>query len=786
MFVMPLIWRGFFESSQKKAGEINMSKIHTQTLGYPRIGKNREMKKALESYWRGDIGEAGLLQTLQQVEREGWRSQLESGIDFIGVGDATLYDHILDWAVRFGIVPERFARTAGLGRYFAMARGAPDSPALELTKWFDTNYHYLVPEFEAGSLSGSDFSDYLERLEEARSMLGSRAVPIVPGPVTLLALSRSEVSLDETLESLLPLYRSLLEEIRSLNYHEVQLHEPALVLSGRAQLKRLCQEAYAEFAELDVAINLVTYFDDLGENYPWVVQLPVQTITLDFSVGDNVSLIKQHGWPQDKTLAAGVVDGRNVWRIRPETVLGLLEELQESAALRVSASSSLQFVPYSAATESNLFKPLQDVLAFAEEKLAELGLLSRAISGEEVNLDFQRIESSWRNFKDFSPGNEVVRKKLRGLAEEDFRRSSPYAGRREQQVQLPLLPTTTIGSFPQTRAVRRLRARYKRGEIDQKTYQAGIDGWIAHSIGVQEGLGLDVLVHGEFERSDMVEYFAEKMQGFAFTDHGWVQSYGNRYVRPPIIYTDVARQETITVREFRLAQSFTRRPVKGMLTGPVTMLNWSYPRTDIPRHEIAFQLALALREEIADLEGAGARVIQVDEPALREGLPLKSEYWADYLSWAIDAFRLATGAAKPETQIHTHMCYAEFGDILQAIDRMDADVISIENARSGDQTLRELAEFGYHREVGPGVYDVHSSVIPQVDEIQEKLRILLKHLRAEQIWVNPDCGLKTRTWDEVIASLRNILAAVRMIREEAVSGQPSAVSGQRSGLRADG
>jgi len=744
-----------------------MSKLHIQTLGYPRIGKNREMKKALESYWRGDTGEGGLLNTLRQVERDGWRSQLESGIDFIGVGDATLYDHILDWAVRFGIVPRRFAHMAGLGRYFAMARGAPESPALELTKWFDTNYHYLVPEFEAGSLSRSDFSDYLERLEEARSLLGSRAVPIVPGPVTLLALSRCEVSLDEALESLMPRYRILLEEIRSLNYDEVQLHEPALVLSGRKQLNRLSERAYAEFAELDLAINLVTYFDDLGDNYPWVVHLPVQTITLDFSVGDNVALIKEHGWPQDKTLAAGVVDGRNVWRIRPDTVLALLEELQEYAALRVSASSSLQFVPYSAAAESNLFKPLQDVLAFAEEKLAELGLLGRAISGEEINPEFQRIENSWRKFKDLSPGNEVVREKVRELAGKDFRRSSPYAARRQQQIQVPALPTTTIGSFPQTGAVRRLRARYRRGEIDQKTYQAGIDGWIAHSIGVQEGLGLDVLVHGEFERSDMVQYFAEKMQGFAFTEHGWVQSYGNRYVRPPIIYTDISRQETITVREFRVAQSITGKPVKGMLTGPVTMLNWSYPRTDIPRHEIAFQLALVLREEIADLEGAGARVIQVDEPAMREGLPLKSEYWADYLSWAIDAFRLATGAAKPETQIHTHMCYAEFGDILEAIERMDADVISIENARSGDQTLRQLVEFGYQREVGPGVYDVHSSVVPQADQIQEKLRMLLTHLPAEQIWVNPDCGLKTRTWDEVIASLRNILAAVGTVREKA-------------------
>lgn len=745
---------------------MDIDRYATQTIGYPRIGKNRQLKKALEAYWQGDLDEVNLLDVYQQVEEESWRDQLQAGIDLVGVGEATLYDHVLDWAVRFGLVPERFRPLQGLDRYFTMARGAPGIPALELTKWFDTNYHYLVPEIEPGLVPQASFTGFLKTVERAQLLLGDRAAPIVLGPVSLLLLSRLEAPLAEALAGLLPLYRTLLEGIKSLEVREVQLHEPTLVLAEQEGRQVHYQQAYSDLAQAGLPINLVTCFDDLGENYPWVVELPVEALSLDFTRGDNLALIRQHGWPHDKVLAAGVLDGRNVWRARLEQLLPLLEELRRLASIRVGPSSSLQFVPYQAAREVHLPEALRDVLAFAVEKLAEVRLLARSASGEDLTAEVKQSQEAWERFAEFAPTDPVLQERLQNLGEGDFRRSLPYAGRRSQQVQLPLLPTTTIGSFPQTGAIRRLRGLYKRGEIALQEYLEGIDAWIAYTVGVQDGLGLDVIVHGEFERSDMVEYFAEKLKGFAFTENGWVQSYGNRYVRPPIIYADVLRPEPLTLREFKVAQAFTAKPVKGMLTGPVTILNWSYPRQDIPAREIVYQLALVLREEIADLEEVGVRVIQVDEPALREGLPLKSERQPEYLTWAIDAFRLATGGARPETQIHTHMCYSEFGAIMDAIDRMDADVISIENARSGDETLRELAQFGYQRQVGPGVYDVHSSVVPPVEAVNARLRAFLEHLPAGQIWVNPDCGLKTRRWEEVIPSLKNILQAVEVIRNE--------------------
>jgi 5-methyltetrahydropteroyltriglutamate--homocysteine methyltransferase len=751
-----------------------MSHLRTQTLGYPRIGKNREMKRALEAYWKGQLDVDALWQTFWDTAEERWQDQLDAGIDYIGVGDMTLYDHTLDWAVRFGLIPSRFHALTGLERYFAMARGAPDIPALEMTKWFDTNYHYLVPEVETNQPTEGvptlkpDFVDFLALIKRAQAKLGERAVPIVLGPLTLLHLSRLQMPMAVALDALLPLYVQLLTDLKAMNVPEVQIHEPVLVLgleaSAAAALETLARKAYAAMAEADVPLNLVTYFDDLDTAvFSWVVGLPVDVITLDFTRGDTLTLLQSQGgghirWPAGKTLAAGLVDGRSVWRMRPHAIARCLDALRDIASLRVSVSSSLQFVPYAAARETELPTPLRGVLAFAEEKLVELASLGHGA--------LESAKEAWTDFYAFAPSDVEVHAKVQALTDDDFSRALSYQERRALQIQLPLLPTTTIGSFPQTREVRRLRSRYRRGEITETTYHAGVDAFIAYTIGVQEGLGLDVLVHGEFERSDMVEYFAQKMQGFAFTLHGWVQSFGSRYVRPPIIYADIARPTQMTVRAFEVAQAFTPKPVKGMLTGPVTILNWSYPRVDVSKREIAFQIALALREEIADLEAAGARVVQVDEPALREGLPLKPDRWETYLDWAVDAFKLATGCAKPETQVHTHMCYSEFGDILEAIDALDADVISIENARSDDATLRELARCGYAREVGPGVYDIHSPVIPSVDFIVAKLRMFLKHLKPEQIWVNPDCGLKTRAWDEVIPALRNLMKAVRITREE--------------------
>ena len=748
-----------------------MSDLKTQTLGFPRIGREREMKRALERFWKGKLEAKQLLDTLHQVEEDAWKTQGDSGIDFIGVGDGTLYDPLLDWAVRLGLIPRRFQGLEGLELSFAMARGKPGVAALELTKWFDTNYHYLVPELDAETRPSANFDAYLDTIRRAQATLGDRAIPIVLGPVTLLRLSRIKDSFDDLLGALLPLYRDLLTQLHGLGVPEVQIHEPGIMLGDAPEHREHYETAYAELTQAGLPINLVTFFDDLGAAFPWVTALPVAAITLDFTKGDNLALLESNGWPEGRTLGAGVIDGRSAWQLRPGDGLALVEALAAHAPLRLSMSCSLQFVPYEAARESGLPDELRNVLAFGQEKLHELRLLGQAASSGGSTDDLKALDAAWERFRAFAPAEPHVQQQTEALTPEDFVREVPYGERRSEQIQLPPLPTTTIGSFPQTVEVRRLRRRFKRGEITPEAYEAGIDAWIGYTIGAQEAMGLDVLVHGEFERSDMVEYFAEKMKGFAFTEHGWVQSYGNRYVRPPIIFADVVRKGPMTVREFQKAQSFTTKPVKGMLTGPVTILNWSYPRTDISAREITLQLALAIQEEIADLETAGARVIQVDEPALREGLPFKPEKWDDYLTWAVDSFRLATSRARPDTQIHTHMCYSDFGEILGAIDRLNADVISIENARSDDATLRELGQYGYSREVGPGVYDVHSPVVPGKEEIKVKLRSYLKHLAANQIWVNPDCGLKTRGWDKVFPALNHIVEAVREVRGEIQTGR---------------
>ena len=635
--------------------KVGMGKILTQTLGYPRIGADRELKKALEGHWKDKVGAEELLETFRSVQQLSAEAQLAASIDRIGVGDATLYDQVLDWTVRLGFIPNRFDSFEGLDLYFAMARGAAGLPALELTKWYDTNYHYLVPEIEKDTHPSENFDDFIEQISFAQSIVGERAVPVILGPVTFLSLAHLERPFGEILQELIPLYASLLGRLAEMGVAEVQLHEPRLVLDDAAELEPHYRDTYQELAKADLPINLVTYYDDLGETYPWKVNLPVAAITLDFTRGDNLSLIEKHGWPKEKTLCAGVVDGRNIWSVRPTEVHDALKRIRQQADIRVSASSSLQFVPYRASREEHLPAPLKGVLAFAEEKLTEIVLIGQVANGESAKTEIEAIERAWSEYRAFAQGEPEVRARVQALETSSYQRPSSYTDRRPSQLTLPRFPITTIGSFPQTVEVRRLRGKYKRGEISQEQYQAGVDAWIGYTIGTQEGMGLDVLVHGEFERSDMVEFFAEKMTGFAFTDNGWVQSYGNRYVRPPIIWGDLRRTEAMTVREFRVAQSFTEKPVKGMLTGPVTILNWSYPRTDVPRKDVAFQLALALREEISDLEAAGARVIQVDEPALREGLPLKQARWDEYLEWAVDAFRFATGGAR---EFHPYLARA--------------------------------------------------------------------------------------------------------------------------------
>jgi 5-methyltetrahydropteroyltriglutamate--homocysteine methyltransferase len=738
--------------------------ILTQTLGYPRIGKKREVKKALEAFWSGKSDEATLRQIVEEVETASWKTQLEAGIDRIGIGDASLYDLVVDWTVRLGIIPDRFQNLSGIDRYFAMARGKDGIPALEMTKWFDTNYHYLVPEM-GETLQPFDFSDFLATVRRSQTIMGESIVPIVLGPLTLLRLSRLDLDVEQAAAKLRDRYVILLQELKNLGVVEVQIHEPALVLDDAENFQALYQSTYTTLAEVGLPIHLVTYFDDLGKNYPWVTELPVAAISLDLTRGRNIDLLKKYGFPAGKRLGAGIVDARNIWKVRPTETLSTLAEIQNiTSNISLHPSASLQFVPYDATLETKLPEALRNVLSFAQQKLQEVVMLAGVLNGESGELS--QLEEQWQAFASFYPENATVQEKLKNLTPKDFERSLSYSLRLSKQVKLPPLPTTTIGSFPQTKEVRQLRVKLKRGEITQAEYEAAIDAEIAKCIHFQEEAGLDVLVHGEFERTDMVEFFGQQLSGFAFTEHGWVQSYGSRCVRPPIIYGDVARTGPMTVREFKVAQSLTNKIVKGMLTGPVTMLNWSFPRIDIPRSEQAMQIALALRDEVADLEAAGAKMVQIDEPALREGLPLKPERWDEYLSWAVDAFRLSAGIAKPETQIHTHMCYSEFGDIIQHIERLDADVLSIENSRSNNETLFELTDAGYKYQVGNGVYDVHSPAVPSTEQMVQQLKTGIANLPIEQIWVNPDCGLKTRRWEEVIPSLKNMVKAAQLLREE--------------------
>ncbi|WP_397428323.1 5-methyltetrahydropteroyltriglutamate--homocysteine S-methyltransferase [Picosynechococcus sp. PCC 73109] len=741
--------------------------FQTTTLGYARMGKRRELKKALETFWGGTSSADDLLALRQDLEVKTWQAQLTAGIDRIAVGDQTLYDHVLDWTVRLGLIPRRFQGLSGLDRYFAMARGRDALPALEMTKWFDTNYHYLVPEIEDKMQPLGNFGEFLAMVQRSQAVLGDRAVPVVLSPVTLLALSRHNGDLMAWLDQLLPLYVDLLGQLKALGVKEVQLHEPILVTSQAADLKTAVQNTYHQLASVGLPIQLVTYFDDLGVNYGWVTQLPVAGISLDFTRGHNLDLLISQGFPADKILGAGVVDGRNIWQIHPDVILAMLKKLQAIAPnLRVQPSASLQFVPHDATLETQLSEPLRNVLSFAEQKLVEVVFLARMLNSEDTAAQQAEMQHQWQAFEQFNPPNPDVRQALASLTVEDFERSLSYSLRLDKQVKLPHLPTTTIGSFPQTKEVRQLRVKYKKGDISQAEYQRNIDTNIAECIKIQEEVGLDVLVHGEFERTDMVEYFGQQLEGFAFTVNGWVQSYGSRCVRPPIIYGDVSRPQPMTVREFQVAQALTQKPVKGMLTAPITILNWSFSRADISRRDQAFQIALALRQEVADLEAAGAQIIQVDEPALREGLPLKVQRWSDYLSWAVDAFRLATAIAQPQTQIHTHMCYCEFGDIIQDIERLDADVISIENSRSGNRTLQEVTEGGYSHQIGNGVYDIHSPVVPTEKQLVQQLKAGLANLPTQQIWVNPDCGLKTRRWEEVVPSLKHMVAATQKLREE--------------------
>ncbi|MBF5000137.1 5-methyltetrahydropteroyltriglutamate--homocysteine S-methyltransferase [Nocardia sp. BSTN01] len=743
-------------------------------LGLPRIGPRRELKRAVESYWAGRIDAAELQAVARQLRAQGWTAARDAGLDAVPVGTFSFYDQMLDTAVMLGALPPRVCGIGDpLDRYFAAARGAEGIEPLEMTKWFDTNYHYLVPEIGPDTRFALDPSALLGELREARE-LGIAARPVVIGPLTFLALSKGVdgVAPMDRLAELIPLYRDLLARLADAGAAWVQIDEPVLVRDlSEAELGAV-RTTYAALSDGDQRPNILvaTYFGSPGPALSALAATPVEGIALDFRSGTTISEVAAVPALADKLVVAGVVDGRNIWRTDLEAALSELATLLGSVgALAVSTSSSLLHVPYSLDAEPGLDPVLRSWLAFGAEKIDEVRILAHAVGAgteavaAELAASRAAIESRRR---DPRLHNEAVRTRLAGLGEDPARRA-PAQRRRELQrahLRLPLLPTTTIGSYPQTTAIRTARADLRAGRIDDAQYRERMRAEIADVIALQENLGLDVLVHGEPERNDMVQYFAEQLDGFAATDHGWVQSYGTRCVRPPILYGDVVRTAPMTVEWITYAQSLTGKPVKGMLTGPVTILAWSFVRDDQPLADTARQVALAIRDETVDLEAAGIRIVQVDEPALRELLPLRRDDQRQYLDWAVGAFRLATAGVRDDTQIHTHLCYSEFGEIIGAIAALDADVTSVEAARSHMEILDDLTTAGYALGIGPGVYDIHSPRVPSVSEIENSLREAMKAVPAERLWVNPDCGLKTRGRAEVEASLRNMVEAATLVR----------------------
>ncbi|MGK5642855.1 5-methyltetrahydropteroyltriglutamate--homocysteine S-methyltransferase [Streptomyces sp. URMC 126] len=753
--------------------------------GYPRQGRNRELKKAVEGYWKGRVDAAGLRSVAAGLRRDAWRELAEAGVHEVPTGDFSYYDHVLDTTVMVGAIPARHRAAVEadeLAGYFAMARGTQDVAPLEMTKWFDTNYHYLVPELGPDTVFTTDSSKYTDEVKEALA-LGLTPRPVLVGPVTYLLLAKPAPGVAPDfdpltlLDRLLPVYAEVLSDLRAAGAQWVQLDEPALVQDRTPAQLGAAARAYRDLgAATDRPKLLVaSYFDRLGEALPVLAKAPVEGLALDFTgpAAANLDALAAVGGLPGKRLVAGVVDGRNVWVADLEkslTTLGTLLGLADR--VDVAASCSLLHVPLDATAERDIEPQILRWLAFARQKADEVVTLARGLThgtgAIAARLAANRADLASRAASPITH-DPAVRARAAAVTAADSRRSGPYPERAAAQrarLRLPLLPTTTIGSFPQTGELRAARADLRAGRIDTAGYEERVRAEIREVIAFQEKAGLDVLVHGEPERNDMVQYFAERLTGYLATQHGWVQSYGTRYVRPPILAGDISRPEPMTVRWTTYAQSLTDRPVKGMLTGPVTMLAWSFVRDDQPLAETARQVALALRDEVGDLEAAGTAVVQVDEPALRETLPLRAADRPAYLEWATEAFRLTTGGVRPDTQIHTHMCYAEFGDIVQAIDDLDADVISLEAARSHMQVARELATHGYPREAGPGVYDIHSPRVPSAEEAAELLRTGLKAIPAERLWVNPDCGLKTRGWPETRASLENLVTAARTVREE--------------------
>ena len=754
------------------------------SLGFPRIGARRELKFAQEAYWKGDITQQELLDVGGQLRRRHWLQQEAAGLDLVSVGDFSWYDQVLDTSALLGVVPERFGAVEGqvsLDTYFRMARGrAPTgepAAACTLTKWFDTNYHYLVPEVKADQTFQLSSNALFEQVEEALT-LGHSVKAVLLGPLTWLWLARpAEEPFDrlKLLPQVLDVYAQVLNRLAKQGVEWVQLDEPALVLDLPQPWRSAFEQAYHRLQAAPIKILLATYFGGLEDNITLACELPVAGLHVD-AVSAPGELIQVADWlPSHKVLSVGLVSGRNIWRTDLGAAIEQLKRVQAKVGDRLwlAPSCSLLHVPVDLDQESDLDKELTSWLSFAVQKLDEVVLLKQALDQPESASVQVRLAQSLQSVASRSGSsllyNSEVRSRLARLNELPLDRPAPFAQRKVQHQarwKLPLFPTTTIGSFPQTDAVRQVRRDFRAGVVNQEDYEARIQDEIRATISAQELLGLDVLVHGEAERNDMVEYFGEQLEGFAFSRFGWVQSYGSRCVKPPILFGDVSRPEPMTVNWARFAAQQTEKPMKGMLTGPVTILNWSFVRDDQPRSVTAQQLALALRDEVLDLEAAGIGIIQIDEAALREGLPLRKRQWQSYLDWAIDAFRLTASGASADTQIHTHMCYSQFNDIIDAIARMDADVITIETSRSNQRLLEALKGFHWPNDIGPGVYDIHSPNTPDEAEVVTLLRTAAQVIPAERIWVNPDCGLKTRRWSEVTPALEVMVRAARRLRAE--------------------
>jgi 5-methyltetrahydropteroyltriglutamate--homocysteine methyltransferase len=761
-----------------------MTTIHN--LGFPRIGAKRELKFGQEAYWKGQSTRDELLALGAQLRAKHWVDQ--QALDLVPVGDFSFYDQVLDMSFTLGNLPQRVRDFHGdtLDNYFRVARGrSADSAeahatccggvaAGEMTKWFDTNYHFIVPEFDATTSFKLDASRLLAQLFEAK-VKGVKAKPVIVGPVTYLGLGKAKDDSDRLalLPKLLPVYAELLKTLAEQGVEWVQIDEPILVTDLEAGWAQAFRTAYAALAGSGVKLLLATYFGPLKGNLPLAAGLPVQGIHLDaVNARDEVSALTA-ALPADRVVSLGVINGRNIWKSDLNAVLDWLEPVAATLGERlwIAPSCSLLHVPVDLASEQKLDAEVKSWLAFALQKLAELDLLGRALKGGrasvQAELDANRnaVEARGRSPR---VNNPAVKAAVAAIDAKLGQRQAVYAQRAAKQaalLKLPAFPTTTIGSFPQTGEIRHARSEYKAGRLDEAGYQAAMRSEIARSIKEQEALGLDVFVHGEAERNDMVEYFGEQLEGYVFTQFGWVQSYGSRCVKPPVLFGDISRPKAMTVEWIRYAQSLTDKPMKGMLTGPVTILNWSFVRDDQPRAVSCKQLALAIRQEVLDLEQAGVRVIQIDEAALREGLPLRKSQWSEYLDWAVESFRITANGVADETQIHTHMCYSEFNDIIASIADMDADVITIETSRSDMELLDAFDDFKYPNEIGPGVYDIHSPNIPTQEHIVQLMRKAAERIPAERLWVNPDCGLKTRQWAEVIPALTNMVAAAKTLRQ---------------------